>query len=112
LAGSDHFDNSGTCGNQRNPIQAHAHLDDCDCLIARHIFGDENVDFALHKIVHHQLFARKLLVKTQHIDDIAVWKLEPDRLRGDRRRSYSWCRGAVRYLGNRRWLRTLGRTLS
>ena len=99
------------CRNQRDPVQTHAHLDDLDCLIPRHIFRDENVNFALHKIVHHQFFAGKLLVKTQYIDDIAVWELKAYRLRCGRGRSCFCRRSRVRYLDNRNWLGTLSGTL-
>ena len=79
LPGADDFDNVPGCRNQRDSVQGHAHFDDFDCLIARHVFADENVHLALDEIVHHQFLAGQLLVIMQHIDDIAVRELESDR---------------------------------
>ena len=81
LAGANDFDDIAICGNHRDPVQCEARLDDFDSLLARNVFGDENVHLALDKIVHHQLFACELFVKMQHIDDVAIWKLEPHRPR-------------------------------
>ena len=97
---------SRAAGTSEIPFRRHAHLDDLDRLIARHVFGDENVHLALHKIVHHQFLAGELFVKMQDIDYIAVWKLEPNRCWGARR-SRRIRRWLIRYVRNRR-IRRLG----
>src|SRR4029450_11637589 len=67
--------------NERDPIQTHAHLNDLDGFLARHIFGDENVHLPLHEVIHHQFLSGELFIKVQNVDDVAVWKLKPNRCR-------------------------------
>ena len=101
LTSPDHVDDVASSGNERNSIQRHAYLDDFDCLLARHVFGNENVDLALYKIIHHQFLTGELLVQMQHICYIAVWKLKPY---GCWRIGRSWrvCRWWISYFRRRR----------
>ena len=110
-AGPYDLDQVAAGRNKRDPVERHAHFDDLDGLITRHVFGDENVYLALHKIIHHQFLAGELFVQMQDIDHIAVWKLEPNRRRRARR-SRRICRLRIRYLGSWRWLGTLRFSLS
>src|ERR1700720_3671957 len=109
----DDFNNVGVfSGDERIAVEEQIHLDDLDRLLARDVFADENVDLALNKIVHHQLFAGELLIKVKNVGHVAVWKLQSNHLRSTRLRVRG--RGRSRRLGSARgwkysrdrWVRT------
>src|SRR5207244_4008845 len=82
---ADDFNNVGVfSGDKRIAVKEQIHLDDLDCLLARNVFADENVDLALDEIVHHQFFAGELLVKVENVGDVAVWELQSHHLRSAR----------------------------
>src|SRR5581483_11454033 len=94
-------------GDERDAVQTHAHFDDLDGLLTRHVFGDENVYFPLHEIIHHQLFTGQLLVEMEYIDHVAIRELKANHGRRTwRGRSQRFFRGPLRYLGSLRWLGT------
>src|SRR5438552_4416644 len=112
----DYFNNVGVfLGYERIAVEEQIHLDDLDRFLARHFFGDEDADLALNKIVHYQLFAGELLVKAEHVGDVAVWKLQSYHLRRARlgicrrdwRRRLGSARGGRNYSRNG-WRRTRG----
>ena len=105
LPGTDHFDDVLRRWHKRDAVQRHAHLDNLNRLVARHVFGDENVHLALDEIVHDQLLAGELFVIMQDINDVAVGKLQPGGWRGARRR----CGVSRRRVGGIRRRHTLQR---
>ena len=44
--------------------------------VARDRFADEDVDLALHEIVHDQLLAGELFIEVEDIGDVTVWILQ------------------------------------
>ena len=82
FSGADNFNDVAVFRrNEGIAVEQQIHLDDFDRFFSRHFFSDENVDLALDEIVHHQFFPGELLVKPEHVRDIAVWKLELHHLR-------------------------------
>ena len=101
--------------DQRKVVKKQTHLDDLDRFFPRHVFADENIDFASDEIVHEQFLAGELLIKPQHVSHVAVWKLQAHHLRcvrlRIRGRGCGWCLGRSGGRGNNSrdgWCRTRG----
>ncbi len=60
FSGANDLDDVAIGRDERVAIQEQIHLDDLDRFVALDRFGDEDVDLALHEIVHDQLLAREL----------------------------------------------------
>ena len=91
FAGADDFDDVAVGSHERKPVHQKIDFDDFDRFLARHFFADEDVDFALDEIVHHQLLAGECLIEMQNVGDIAVWVLQADHVRRTGRRGRWRC---------------------